>query len=87
LRIMRLRPERRFLNEYRVLDRAAWCRRAALRVLLGLRAAACAPGKPVALEIGHTIERRPGKRIAAKGSYRHPVRPSTGTSEKAGGLR
>jgi hypothetical protein len=58
-----------------------------LLVLIGLRVMACAPGKPIALEIDHTIERRRGKPIVGKAIYCHPVRSSTGTSHKVSGLR
>lgn len=78
LRIMGLRQERRFVNYHRVLNRAAWCRRAASRTLLGLLVAAFAPRGPLVLGIDDTIERRRGKRVAAKGIYRDPVRSSHG---------
>ncbi len=47
LRITGLARERRFVNRHRVLSRAAWCPRAASRVLLGLLVAAFAPKGPV----------------------------------------
>ena len=78
LRIMGLRHERRFVNYHRVLNRAAWRPRAASRILLGLLVAAFAPRGPIVLGIDDTIERRRGKRIAAKGIYRDPVRSSHG---------
>jgi hypothetical protein len=87
LRITGLARERRFVNYHRVLSRAAWCPRAASRVLLGLLVAAFAPKGPVVLGIDDTIERRRGKRIAAKGIYRDPVRSSHGHFVKASGLR
>ncbi len=87
LRITGLARERRFVNCHRVLNRAAWCPRAAARLLLGLLIAAFAPSGPVVLGIDDTIERRRGKRIAAKGIYRDPVRSSHGHFVKASGLR
>ncbi len=87
LRITSLVRERRFVNYHRVLNRAAWCPRAAARLLLGLLVAAFAPAGPVMLGIDDTIERRRGKRIAAKGIYRDPVRSSHGHFVKASGLR
>ena len=87
LRITGLSRERRFVNYHRVLNRAAWCPRAASRLLLGLLVAAFAPAGPVVLGIDDTIERRRGKRIAAKGIYRDPVRSSHGHFVKASGLR
>ncbi|MGI4800512.1 MAG: transposase [Janthinobacterium lividum] len=87
LRVMGLRQERRFVNYHRVLNRAAWCPRAASHTLLGLLVAAFAPRGPLVLGIDDTIERRRGKRIAAKGIYRDPVRSSHGHFVKASGLR
>ena len=87
LRITGLSRERRFVNYHRVLSRAAWCPRGASRTLLGLLVAAFAPKGPVVLGIDDTIERRRGKRVAAKGIYRDPVRSSHGHFVKASGLR
>ena len=87
LRITGLSRERRFVNYHRVLNRAAWCPRAASRLLLGLLVAAFAPAGPVVLGIDDTIERRRGKCIATKGIYRDPVRSSHGHFVKASGLR
>ena len=87
LRITGLARERRFVNYHRVLNRTAWCPRSALRALLGLLVAAFAPRGPVVLGLDDTIERRRGKRIAAKGIYRDPVRSSHGHFVKASGLR
>jgi DDE superfamily endonuclease len=87
LRIAGLGRERRFTNYHRVLNRAAWDPHAAARLLLGLLVAAFAPTGPVLLGIDDTIERRRGKRIAARGIYRDPVRSSKGHFVKASGLR
>ena len=87
LRIAGMARERRFVNYHRVLNRAAWCPRAASRLLLGLLIAAFAPRGPVVLGIDDTIERRRGKRIAAKSIYRDPVRSSHGHFVKASRLR
>ena len=78
LRIVGLSQERRFVNYHRVLNRASWSGRAASRVLLGMLLAVFAPTGPVVLGVDDTIERRRGKRIAAKGIYRDPVRSSHG---------
>src|SRR5206468_6679859 len=72
LRIAGRGRERRFTDNHRVLDRAAWDARAAARLLLGPLVAAFAPSGPVLLGIDDTIERRRGKRIAARGIYRDP---------------
>lgn len=61
--------------------------RVAARLLLGLLVDAFAPNGPVLLGIDDTIERRRGKRIAAKGIYRDPVRSSKDHFVKASGLR
>jgi len=87
LRINGLVRERRFVNYHRVLNRAAWCPRAASRLLFGLLLDAFAPAGPVVLGIDDTIERRRGKRIAVKGIYRDLVRSSRGHFVKASGLR
>ena len=87
LRIAGLARERRFVNYHRILSRAAWSGRAAAHVLLGLLLDAFAPRGPVVLGLDDTIERRRGKRIAAKGIYRDPVRSSHGHFVKASGLR
>ena len=78
LRISGLARERRFVSYHRILNRAVWSLRAASRLLLGRLVAAFAPVGPVVLGIDDTIERRRGKRIAAKGIYRDPVRSSHG---------
>jgi hypothetical protein len=87
LRITGLARERHFVNYHRVLSRGVWSTRAASRLLLGLLIEAFAPSGPVVLGIDDTIERRRGKRIAAKSIYRDPVRSSHGHFVKASGLR
>jgi hypothetical protein len=87
LRVSGLSHDRRFVNYHRILSRAAWSGRAAARVLLGLLLDAFAPRGPLVLGLDDTIERRRGKRIAAKGIYRDPVRSSHGHFVKASGLR
>ena len=47
-----------------------------MRLLLGLLVFAFVPSGPMLLGINDTIKRRRGKRIAAKGIYRGPVRSS-----------
>src|SRR3712207_2378204 len=92
LRITGRSRERGFVNYHRVLSRAAWCPRAAAKILLGLLVAAFAPDGPIVLAADDTIERRRGKRITAKGItakgiYRDPVRSSDAHFVKASGLR
>ena len=76
-----------FARYHRVLNRARWSARAAAGVLLGLLVAAFVPGGPVVIGVDDTLERRWGKRIAARGIYRDPVRSSHGHFVKASGLR
>src|SRR5918998_4430399 len=87
LRIVGLSRERHFVNYHRVLSRARWNGREAARLLLGLLVHTFVPTGPVILGLDDTIERRRGKRIAAKGIYRDPVRSSHGHFVKASGLR
>ena len=83
LRITGLSRARRFVNYHRVLNRARWSERGAACLLLHLLLAAFVPSGPVLLGIDDTIERRRGKRIAAKGIYRDPVRSSRAHFVKA----
>jgi hypothetical protein len=57
------------------------------RVLLGLLVEAFVPeGSPLEVGIDETLERRWGKRIAAKGVYRDPLRSTHETFVKSRGL-
>ncbi|MGT2489236.1 IS701 family transposase [Methylobacterium oryzae CBMB20] len=87
LRIMGRAQERRFVNVHRILNRAAWSPRIGSRILLCLLVDTFAQRGPVVLGLDDTIERRRGKRIAAKGIYRDPVRSSDSHFVKASGLR
>src|SRR5262249_17897314 len=87
LRVLGLARTRRFERYHRVLNRTHWSSLAAGRGLLGLLVAAFAPRGPLLLGLDETIERRRGKRIAAKGIYRDPVRSSHEHFVKASGLR
>jgi hypothetical protein len=78
---------RQFHRYHRVLSRAVWSELAVGRVLLELLIAAFAPTGPLLFGIDETLERRRGKRIAAKGIYRDPVRSSHSHFVKASGLR
>jgi len=78
---------RQFHRYHRVLSRAVWSELAVGRVLLQLLIAAFAPTGPLLFGIDETLERRRGKRIAAKGIYRDPVRSSHSHFVKASGLR
>ena len=76
-----------FTRYHRVLNKARWSARATARVLLGLLVATFVPNGPVVIGVDDTLERRWGKRIAARGIYRDPVRSSHGHFVKASGLR
>ena len=77
LRAMGLAAERRFTNYHRVLNRATWSARHASRILLGvLITLLVPPGATIVLGADDTVERRSGRKIAAKGCYRDAVRSS-----------
>ncbi len=76
-----------FACYHRVPNRARWSARAAAGVLLKLLVAAFASDGPVVIGVDDTLERRWGKRIAARGIYRDAVRSSHGHFVKASGLR
>jgi len=87
LRVMGLSHLRRFHRYYQVLSRATWSSREASRVLLGLLIRTFCPYDPLVLGIDETLERRWGKKIAARGIYRDVVRSSHEHFVKASGLR
>ena len=88
LRAMGLDQEKRFHRYHRVLSRASWSSREASRVLLGLVVEAFVPeGDPLVVGIDETLERRYGKKIAARGVYRDPVRSTHENFVKSSGLR
>jgi hypothetical protein len=68
---MGLDQQKRFHRYHRVLSRASWSSREVSCVLLRLLAEAfVAEGDPLVVGIDETLERRYGKKIAAKGVYR-----------------
>jgi hypothetical protein len=87
LRIMGLGGERRFKNYHRVLSRARWSGLATSRVLLLLLVKTLVPQGPLVMGLDDTLERRWGRKIAARGIYRDPVRSSHSHVVKASGLR
>ena len=88
LRAMGLDHEKCFHRYHRVLSRARWSSLEVGRVLLGLLVEAfVAEGSPLVVGIDETLERRWGKRIAAKGVYRDPVRSTHEEFVKSSGLR
>ena len=88
LRVMGLDQEKRFHRYHRVLNRARCSSREASRVLLGVLVETFVPkGDPLVVGIDETLERRYGKKIAAKGVYRDPVRSTHEHFVKSSGLR
>jgi hypothetical protein len=88
LRVMGCSDEKQFQNYHRVLNRAKWSSRELSRVLLGVLVRLFFPGnEPVIIGIDETIERRRGRKIAARGVYRDPVRSSKEFFVKTNGLR
>ena len=75
LRAMGLATERRFTHYHRVLNRVTWSARQGGQTLLGLLITCLVPpGAPIILGADDTVERRSGRKIAAKGCYRDAVR-------------
>jgi hypothetical protein len=87
LRAVGLDKEKRYCRYHRVLSRAAWSSREASRILLGLLVEAFVPDGPLVVGVDETLERRQGKKIAAKGIYRDPVRSSHTHFVKTSALR
>jgi hypothetical protein len=77
----------RFHRYHRVLSRARWSSLEASRILLGLLLEAFVGEGPLIVGIDETLERRYGKKIAARGVYRDPVRSTHETFVKSSGLR
>jgi hypothetical protein len=85
---MGLDQQKQFHRYHRVLSHARWSSREASRVLLGLLVEMFMPeGDPLVVGIDETLERRYGKKIAAKGIYRDPVRSTHEHFVKSSGLR
>src|SRR5215208_2708136 len=77
LRVMGLGQTEQFQRYHRVLNRAVWSGREVSRVLLDLLVRTFVPSGPLVIGVDETLEtleRRWGKKIAAKGIYRDPVR-------------
>src|ERR671914_567302 len=87
LRAMGLDREKRFHRYHRVLSRARWSSLEASRILLGLLLEVFVGEGPLILGIDETLERRYGKKIAARGVYRDPVRSTHENFVKSSGLR
>lgn len=77
LRVMGRSGEHHFTNDHRVLNRAVWSARHGRQLLLGvLITRLVPPGATIVLGADDTLERRAGRKIAAKGCYRDAVRSS-----------
>ncbi len=87
LRVMGLGQTEHFQRYHRILNRAVWSGREASRVLLGVLVRTFVPNGPLVIGVDETLERRWGKKIAAKGIYRDPVRSTQERFVKASGLR
>jgi hypothetical protein len=87
LSVMGLRQNPHFQNYHRVLNRARWSSRAISQRLLLVLIQVFVPHGPIILGLDDTVERRRGKKIAAKGIYRDPVRSSHSHFVKVSGLR
>jgi hypothetical protein len=87
LRVMGLGQTEQFQRYHRVLNRAVWSGREASRVLLGLLVKTFVPSGPLLIGVDETLERRWGKKIAAKGVYRDPLRSTQERFVKSSGLR
>jgi hypothetical protein len=88
LRVMGLSNEAQFQNYHRVLNRDNWSSYALSRILLRLLLRAfVGADAPVIVGLDEHIERRRGKKIAAKGIYRDAVASSKSFFVKTSGLR
>src|SRR5215203_6956951 len=87
LRAMGLDQRRTFHRYHRVLSRAKWSSMEASRILLDSLVEAFVPEGPLVVGVDETLERRQGKKIAAKGIYRDPVRSSHTHFVKTSALR
>ena len=88
LRVMGLDQHKRFHRYHWVLSHASWSSVKESHVLLGLLVEKFVPeGDPLIVGIDETLERRWGKKIAAKGVYRDPVRSTHEDFVKSSGLR
>ena len=74
LRAMGLDQPKTFHRYHRVLSRAKWSSMEASRILLDSLVETFVLEGPLVVGIDETLERRQGKKIAAKGIYRDPVR-------------
>jgi hypothetical protein len=85
---MGLDQEKRFHRYHRVLSCASWSSWEVSHLLFGLLVGAFVPEEgPLVVGIDETLDRRYGKKIAARGVYRDPVRSTHENFVKMSGLR
>jgi hypothetical protein len=88
LRVLGLADEASYAQYHHVLNRAAWSPLAVAECLLRLLIKAfCPEDRALVFGIDETIERRWGRKIAARGIYRDAVRSSESHFVKVSGLR
>ncbi len=87
LRAMGLDQQKRYHRYHRVLSRASWSPMEASRLLLGALVETFVPEGALVVGIDETLERRRGKKIAAKGIYRDPVLSTRERFVKTSALR
>lgn len=88
LRVMGLSESEQFAQYHQVLNRAVWSPLDLAQVLLKLLVKTFTPAsEALVFGIDPTIERRWGRKIAARGIYRDPVRSSHSHVVKTSGLR
>jgi DDE superfamily endonuclease len=84
LRAIGLDQYERFHRYHQLLSHASWSSVEVGHVLLGLLVETFVPeGAPLVVGIDETLERRYGKKIAARGVYRDPVRSTHETFVKS----
>jgi len=76
-----------FNSVHQVLNHAQWWPKNLAKRFLHLLVAGLSGNSPIIIGLDDTIERRWGKRISARGTYRDPVRSSRGHFIKTSGLR
>ncbi|THF71313.1 transposase [Deinococcus sp. Arct2-2] len=87
LSLLGLGEETGFAKFHRFLSQARWFPLQGSRILLNQLLANFVPSGPIFIGVDDTLERRHGRKIAARGIYRDPVRSSHGHFVKASGLR
>jgi hypothetical protein len=88
LRVMGWSESRQFAQYHQVLNRAVWSPLALAQVLLRLLVTTFVPAEQaLVFGIDPTVERRWGRKIAARGIYRDAVRSSDSHFVKTSGLR